>query len=235
VILYLYAIAVDLESIDGLSGIRDEALQRLGLEDVDVVGGEIEAAPVVAASALERQDEVVRRLHARAGALLPMRFGAAFESEGEMRRVLALRLPTLRQRLASVTNGEQMALRILGTPGDQVRPGAAGCDQVRPGAAGAAGAPGAPGAAGAAGAEYLRARAARAVPPGIASLLDALKPLARETRVEPGKASGVIATVYQLIDRGTSAEYAAAVKAVAGARPDLSIRVTGPAPCYAFT
>ena len=61
------------------------------------------------------------------------------------------------------------------------------------------------------------------------------RPLARETRVEPGKASGVIATVYQLIDRGTSAEYAAAVKAVAGARPDLSIRVTGPAPCYAFT
>jgi hypothetical protein len=53
--------------------------------------------------------------------------------------------------------------------------------------------------------------------------------------VEPGKAPGVIATVYQLIDRGTSAQYEDAVKAAAGAMPELSIRVSGPAPCYAFT
>jgi hypothetical protein len=73
------------------------------------------------------------------------------------------------------------------------------------------------------------------VPPAIAPLLAVLKPIARHTRVEPGKAPGIIATVYQLIDRGTSAEYERAAKAAADGMPELSIRVTGPAPCYAFT
>jgi hypothetical protein len=81
----------------------------------------------------------------------------------------------------------------------------------------------------------LRARAARARPAAIEPLLAALEPLARDTRVEPGKAPGIIAAVYQLIDRGTSAEYRRAVKATADRLPELSIRITGPAPCYAFT
>jgi len=226
VILYLYALAEGLDRVDDLSGASGEPLTRLALEGLEVIGGALDRAPGVDKASLSRQDQVVRQLHARATALLPMRFGAAFGSDADLRRALTLRLATLRERLALVRNGEQMTLRVLGAPG---APGALG-------ALGARGTPGARGAPGAAsGAEYLRARAARAVPPRIAPLLAALEPLARDTRVEPGRAPGIIATVYQLIDRGTSAEYERAVKAAADGMPALSIRVTGPAPCYAFT
>jgi hypothetical protein len=213
--LYLYAIAEGLQRVDDLAGAGGEPLTCLVIDGVEVIAGELDATPAVDGETLVRQDRVVRRLHARAAALLPMRFGGAFASETEMRRALAWRLASLRERLALVRGAEQMTLRVLG---------AAGGREARD----------APG-AGVSGAEYLRARAARAVPPEIEPLLDALKPLARDTRVEPGKGSGVIATVYQLIDRGASAEYDAAITAVAHLVPALSVRVTGPAPCYAFT
>jgi hypothetical protein len=217
VILYLYALAEGLNRVDDLSGACGEPLTRLALEGCEVIAGTIDTAPAVDQASLSRQDQVVRQLQARASALLPMRFGAAFGSDADMRRALTPRLAALRERLARVRNGEQMTLRVLGAPG-------------APGAPGALGAPGA-----SSGAEYLRARAARAVPPAIAPLLAALEPIARDTRVEPGKAPGIIATVYQLIDRGTSADYERAAKAAADGMPALSIRVTGPAPCYAFT
>jgi hypothetical protein len=80
----------------------------------------------------------------------------------------------------------------------------------------------------------LVGRAAAAVPGAIAPLLDALKPLPRTTRVEASKTTGVIATVYQLIDRGSSAEYLTRAHDAARALPHLSVRISGPGPCYAF-
>ena len=224
-ILYLYAIAEGLDHVDELSGARGEPLTRLTLDGLEVIAGEVDAAPEVNRVSLSRQDEIVRQLHARAAALLPMRFGAAFGSEADLRRALTLRVTTLRERLRGVRGREQMTMRVLGAQGVQGAPGAAG----------AAGAAGALGAAGTVGAAYLRARAARARPPAIGPLLAALEPLVRDTRVEPGKAPGIIAAVYQLIDRGSSVEYERAVKAAADRMPELSIRITGPAPCYAFT
>jgi Gas vesicle synthesis protein GvpL/GvpF len=216
VILYLYAIAEGLDWADNLAGVGGETLACLVVDGVDVVVGEIDAAPGVDEVTLARQDQIVRQLHARATALLPMRFGAAFRSDAEMRQALTLRLPALRERLAIVRNAEQMTLRVFGR------------SAPTPDAPGTQDAPGA-------GAEYLRARAARVVPAAIVPLLEALRPLARDTRVEPGKTPGMIATLYQLIDRRTSAAYKAAVTAAAGTRPDLSVRVSGPSPCYAFT
>ena len=236
-IFYLYAITEGVERVDDLVGTRGEPLTCFIHEGIHIVASEIDRAPGVDQASLSCQDQTVRQLHARAAALLPMRFGTAFGSDDEMRRALTLRLPGLRQRLTQVRNAEQMTLRVFSAAGG---PGGLGA-QGAPGAPGAAGAPGAPGAAGApgapgaAGVEYLRARAARAVPPEIAPLLEALKPIVRETRVEPARTAGVVATVYHLIDRGTSAGYEGAVRAAASAMPALSIRTSGPAPCYAFT
>jgi hypothetical protein len=92
---------------------------------------------------------------------------------------------------------------------------------------------GAMGATGATGTEYLLARAARAVPAEVAPLLSALERLQRATRVEAGATPGVIATVYQLVDRGSSDEYHEVVRAAAAAS-SVSVRVSGPSPCYAF-
>jgi hypothetical protein len=85
------------------------------------------------------------------------------------------------------------------------------------------------------GVAYLRGRAAKGMPREIVPLLDAVHAQVRATRIEPGRAAGVIATVYQLVARGASEDYAAAVRAAAATMPDLAVRLSGPAPCYAFT
>lgn len=214
--LYLYAIADGLDRVHEVAGADGEPLTIHTLEGMQVVAGERAAEPAIDAPALRRQDSVVRMLHARSAALLPMRFGASFGAMADLERAMTLRAPALRERLAVVRGREQMTLRVLG-------------------AVGATGAAGATGARRAQGAAYLRERAARTMPREVLPLLDALKRWQRATRVEAGRSAGVVATVYQLIDRGSSAEYEAVVKAAARALPGLSIRVTGPAPCYAFT
>ena len=225
-ILYLYAIANGLERVDDLPGATGEPLILLTVEEVQVIAGEISAVPQIDAASLERQDTLVRELHTRAAALLPMRFGAAFASRSEMRSALTLQLPVLQQRLAIVSGAEQMTLRILGGTGGVGGMGAEG--------AGAASGTGGTGAAGA-GVNYLRRRAARAVPQDVTTLLDAVRPLPRATRVETGQTPGIVATVYQLINRGASTEYRVLVNAAAERLPGRSVRISGPAPCYAFT
>ena len=81
---------------------------------------------------------------------------------------------------------------------------------------------------------YLRQRASAVMPEEITQVIDALRGLQSATRVEAGRTAGVVATVYQLIDRGTSEKYVRAVREIGLASPHLSIRVSGPSPCYAF-
>lgn len=216
---YLYAIAEAIERVDEVSGVTGEPLRILTLGGLDVVAAQVATPPSLSAQTLAAQDQVVRHLHAHAEALLPMRFGAAFASEAQMTRALELRAPALRDQLAVVRGKEQMTLRLLGAQGAHGAQGAAGATAVTA----------------MTGVEYLRGRAAKGTPREIVPLLDAMESHVRARRVEPGRAPGLVATVYHLVDRGTSAEYAAALHAAARAMPELVIRASGPAPCYAFT
>jgi hypothetical protein len=217
VILYLYAVveAIDPERLIGVAGIGGEPLETMSFEQFTVVGGQLPGQPAITAEALQMQDRVVRNLHDRTAALLPMRFGSGFASADDARAVVATHAVGLRERLERVRGREQMTMRVLGAPG----------------ALGALGAPGATGALGAPGAEYLRARAR---PAEIVPLLDAVAHVTRATIVERGKTRDVIATVYQLIDRGTSEAYRAALASVSVSELARSVHVSGPAPCYAF-
>jgi hypothetical protein len=235
--LYLYALADGLTSVDDLVGICSERLAVVTFDAIVAVAGVVEHVPAVDRNRLAAQDRVVRTLHERAQALLPMRFGSAFPSEADAARAMRVQAPRLRQQLDAVKGNEQMTTRILGPPS---RPSAAsvGLAEAREAFAtrAKADALGAPGAASEApGADYLRARAARQVPPEIQPLLLAVAPLVRATRVERGKTEGVIATVYHLIDRGRSAAYRTAMTAAAGQHARLSVHITGPSPCYAFS
>jgi hypothetical protein len=71
-------------------------------------------------------------------------------------------------------------------------------------------------------------------PVEVLPLIHGLAGIQRATRVEPGRTPDVIATVYQLIDRGRSAEYASKASALAAEMSALKVRITGPSPCYAF-
>jgi hypothetical protein len=63
-------------------------------------------------------------------------------------------------------------------------------------------------------------------------LIEGLKPLQRATLVEAGLHPRVVATIYQLIDSGSSGSYRDAANHAAALLPDLTVRVSGPFPAY---
>lgn len=223
--LYIYAITDDsLSDVSNLSGVGDEPLILVRAGRVLVAGGWLPQIPALDRANLSAQDRVVCELHARAGALLPMRFGTAVASEAELERKIESLDPGLRDCLELVKGREQMTLRVLRATGtakaarDADQRTSRTADEADRGA----------------GASYLEARRAAAVPSEITGLTSAVQPLQRATRIERGRVEGLVATVYQLIDRGSSDAYRAAIRQAAAAQPSLTVRLTGPSPPYAF-
>jgi Gas vesicle synthesis protein GvpL/GvpF len=221
-ILYVYALADGLDDVSGLAGVQNEALVLVPLPEVIAVCGWVAQAPAVSRDSLTAQDELVRALHARAAALLPLRFGAAVSDVDAAARAVHALGTGVRERLDRVRGRDQMTLRILGRHVER--------SETTEGAESAESAEGADGA----GTRYLKSRAALAVPPAIAPLLDALKPFQRMTRVERGRHPDVVATVYQLIDRGSAEGYRQAAADASANVPALTVRISGPSPAYAF-
>jgi hypothetical protein len=145
---------------------------------------------------------------------------------------------------ALVRGREQMTVRVLRTRIESAESALGAEGAARAGAKGATGAEGAEGArarraSGAsgghgAGARYLAERAAARTPPEIAPFVAALRDVHRATRVEPGRHDDILATVYHLIDRGSSDRFREQVELAAATMPHLILRVSGPMPAYAF-
>jgi hypothetical protein len=212
VITYLYAIGDEIGAIDDLRGLAEEPLTLLTFAGFHAAASELPQAPALTQASLAAQDRVVRALHARAEALLPMRFGAAFATPADVARAIDVQREGLVDRLQRVRGREQMNVRVLGSAEATVTPdGVEG--SIAPGT------------------NYLRERAQ---PSAVAPLLQAVAPLVRATIVERGRTAGLIASVYHLIDRGTSDVYREALLAAVREAPALSVHVTGPSPCYAF-
>ena len=208
--LYLYAIAAALGDIAGLRGIQDEPLTRFSFRDALVIGGEITALPTIDAETLKAQDALVRALHDRSAALLPMRFGMTIPEVAAIHAALA-NLSIMR-KLQEVRGREQMTLRVLGAdPSDQ------SAENQTSGTA------------------YLMARAKqrwpsdemRAVSSGAASLV-------RGVHVDSIHQQGVHGSLYHLIDRGQSEEYTRMIQMSAAQVPHVRVIITGPSPAYAF-
>jgi hypothetical protein len=225
-LLYLYALADDLTNVSGLSGLELEPLVLVSLGGAVAVGGWMQRAPSVDRNTLIAQDRLVRELHSRAGALLPMRFGSCTGDADALARSVETLSPDVRRRLDLVRGRDQMTIRALGAADAAATTTATGASTI-------ADEYGLPDMAGP-GTRYLAARAIRAIPPALAPLLDALKPLQRATRVEAGRHAGLIGTIYQLVDRGSSDAYRRAIDEAARHSPSLTLRVTGPSPAYAF-
>jgi hypothetical protein len=222
--LYLYAITDSLTDVSSLSGVGDEPLVVVRAGRVLAAGGWLAQIPALDRAMLNAQDRVVRELHARAEALLPMRFGTSVASEVELERKIESLDPGLRDSLELVRGREQMTLRVLraaeaaASARDSDEIVSAGSSEAERGA----------------GASYLDARRAAAIPSEIAGLTRAVQPLQRATRVERGRVEGLVATVYHLIDRGSSEPYRGAITQASAALPSLTVRMTGPGPAYAF-
>jgi gas vesicle protein GvpL/GvpF len=216
VIFYIYALARGIEGIDGVTGISGEALVAMPQPAGVMIGGWITDRPALDRDSLARQDVVVRRVHALAPAVLPVRFGTVFSDVDSAARAIAAFGDSIGARLDLVRNREQMTLRFSGASGASSASGAA-----RPSRASGQGT------------RYLERRAGQRISPEIQPFVDRLKPFLRATRVESAARTGIV-TVYHLIDRGVGTEYRGAVTRAEVDLPELGIRISGPSPAYAF-
>ncbi len=294
--LYIYAITDTHIRVDDVQGVAKEALQILNAPAPTptpadaapaapasataapaapaalpapaccVIVGELPERPTATRESLAAQDAVIRRLAARAEALLPMRFGTMFDDETTLAEALGrLDDSRLRDALSRVRGCEQMTLRFFRTSEAPARADSAGTvaanaesSAINPGTAPLAMPPVMPPAmppatppAGAwlrgAGTAYLQARAAAiaeatqsplplSLPaPQLQALRQQLRDVVRDEIVEaaPATRAPLVASLYHLIPRGHDARY----RAIAAAWPapgDLIMRISGPAPAYAF-
>ena len=221
--LYVYAIAdrgLDLGAGRGLAG---EALALVAGDKVAAVVGEMPAAPAADEEALRGHDRVVRGIGDRAGAVLPARFGSLVRDASELRAALDEAADAHAAALARVRGREQMTLRVLDPAAAETS--AAPAALVTPGGDGP-------------GARYLAERARESGAsgvPGLRPLLDRLAGFVRAEEIERHQAPPLRASVFHLIDRGTSGGYLAAVRAAAAESPEVRVVVSGPWPPYAFT
>jgi hypothetical protein len=235
--LYVYAIADGPFALDNLRGIAGEPLRVVASRDgkahaiagdfAGVGAGANATPPGLSAEALRAQDALVRELAARAGALLPARFGARFADEQALRQTLDDLTPRLDRALTRVRGREQMTIRLF-HEGPLTRDGASDDttsdnDDARLGP----------------GTRYMRRRAAEGHqwPAAIEALRAALADAIDDERVERGQ-SPVIGSIHHLIPRGSADRYRARLEeAAAAARfaaSGIRLRVSGPSPAYAF-
>ncbi len=221
--LYVYAIACGGVDLGGGRGLAGETLALVTGDKVAAVVGEMPAAPAADEAALRAHDRVVRGIADRAEAVLRGGFGSLVRDAAELRAALDEAADAHAAALERVRGREQMTLRILD---------AAGADAGPPAAAGTIPAADGPGA------RYLAERARESGAsgvPGLRPLLDRLAGVVRAEAIERHRVPPLRASVFHLIDRGTSAGYLDAVRAAAADIPEVRVVPSGPWPPYAFT
>ena len=217
--VYVYALLGDAPAPDAGAGLRDEPLRVVRVGDLLVAVGDMAESPAVSEATLRAHDAVIRRLADAVDAILPVRFGSLLPESG-LADVLGSRARELSEALAMVAGRQQMTLRVLG---DASAPASVAPTAEIPGDAG----PGARYLA-ARRAEWRRAREA----PELEPLRPGLERLVKAERVTRHDTPPLLASVYHLIDRGSSAEYRAAVER--SASTGVRVVATGPWPPYAF-
>jgi hypothetical protein len=219
---YLYAVLDTIPRTALGEGLAGEPVRAVRCADVVLAVGAMTETPAVSPEALRRHDAVVRRLADAVDAVLPARFGASAPDERSLCERLERTATGLREALAQVSGREQMILRVYASTAP----------------AGGATIPGAAGETAGEGTRYLleraRRRQAEADVAELAPLRPVLARLVTAERVERHHTPPLVASVYHLVPRGTSAEYTRTIEEAA--RPLASIRVTvsGPWAPYAF-
>jgi hypothetical protein len=168
-------------------------------------------APEATATTLRAHDRVVRRIAERVNAVLPFRFGSVAEDPKTVVALVGPLQPLVDKALAQVRGCVQFTLRVRGEP-------------ARPRARAPRGGPGT---------RFLTALVEAKRVPEIAPLTKATRPFVRASRSERHDRPPLLASVYHLVPRGRERAYRAAVERSLAAL-EVSVRVAGPFPPYAF-
>lgn len=218
--LYAYALidaSISLDDVDDLHGLTLVPAPA-GFAVVRPIA-ESRSLPGPTPENLRAQDALVRELAARADAILPLRFGTAFDSDAACReRLSRFSADQLRTAFDRVRGCEQMTLRAFQPPTASPAPAIAAPDEMGPGTA------------------YLTRRAAALatpVPEALKPFRDAVAAFVRAELIASGQRAPLLGTIYHLIARGESPRYRITAAGVPPP-PDATVRLTGPSPAYAF-
>jgi hypothetical protein len=114
-VIYLYAIAEELDGLPEVRGIDDAPLARRTVDGLDLVVSEHErASPDATEEAVLAHGRVVESLVGRSGALLPARFGRGFRDEGALEDAIRARAESLREALERVRGCVEIGVRVVG-------------------------------------------------------------------------------------------------------------------------
>lgn len=225
--VYVYAITDGVGDVSDLRGLHDEPLRAVAVGAVVVVIGHAVERVTATRELLAAQDRIVRALHTRAHALLPVRFAATVPDMETLAKHAALKDARLQAALRNVRGRDQMTLWLMKKGAHPVVPDEAPV-VPNPTAKSKSTAT--------SGRQYLAQRtAAQAVCPEAQALAAVLRPLVHDERIERGKVTGVVASLYHLVERTNATAYRRAVVKAAADLPTVAIRVSGPSPAYAFT
>jgi len=206
-VIHIYAIAEGLDGLPEVEGIQGAPPERFRCNGFDLVVSEQGAEVEPTEQAVLAHARVVEALLPLAEALLPARFGVAYEDEAALEEAVQERAAKLSESLARVRGHVELGVRIIGEERPESEPPATGR-------------------------AYLEARAAETrlgseLHESLAAHADAA------TRAQPPDGRVVLASAY-LVDPNTIPSFLGAVEKLKEQHPRLTFAVTGPWPPYSF-
>jgi Gas vesicle synthesis protein GvpL/GvpF len=212
-VIYLYAIAEELDSLPDVRGLGGAPLARRSVEGLDLVVSEHDGAELDASEeAVLTHARVVEGLVERSAALLPARFGRGFRDEDALREAIAGRAAQLRDALAQVRGCVEVGVRVL-APEAAAAPSAAGSGRA-----------------------YMEERLARAEETErlARELHEPLAALARSATRTVGATPRLLLSGAYLVEPGALDAFRRRVSKLEAAHPELTFVSTGPWPPYSF-
>jgi Gas vesicle synthesis protein GvpL/GvpF len=205
-VIYLYAIAEELDGLPDVRGVDGARLARRSVEGLDLVVSE--SAEVDASEeAVLAHARVVEALVERSAALLPARFGRGFRDEDALREAIEGRAASLREALAQVRGCVEVGVRV-------VAPEPAAAPAAESGRA------------------YMEALQARVEEAG--RLHEPLAALARAATRTVGATPRLLLSGAYLVEPAALEGFRRRVSELEAAHPELTFVTTGPWPPYSF-
>jgi Gas vesicle synthesis protein GvpL/GvpF len=210
-VIYLYAIAEELDGLPEVRGVDGAPLARRSVEGLDLVVSEHGSAELDASQeAVLAHARVVEGLVERSAALLPARFGRGFRDEEALREAIAGRVGSLREALAQVRGCIEVGVRVLASE-----------PATPPAESGRA---------------YMEARLARndEAERLARELHEPLAALARAATRTVGATPRLLLSGAYLVEPGEVDAFRRRVGELEAAHPELTFVCTGPWPPYSF-
>lgn len=211
--IYLYAIAEELDGLPDVLGVDGAPLAHRSTEGLDLVvsehgGAELEASE----EAVLAHARVVEALVERSAALLPARFGRGFRDEDALREAISGRAAQLRDALAQVRGCVEVGVRVL-APEAAPTPAAAESGRA-----------------------YMEARLAHSEEAErlASEVHEPLAALARASTRTVGATPRLLLSGAYLVEPAELDTFRRRVFELEAAHPELTFVTTGPWPPYSF-